>query len=317
MRAKIGILPHIIWIIYIFVPQVICLMLICVLSIESKVFIIACLTASMIITIKLSRLVKFTRRRVYQAKLREMALQENKSYIIISRSFAQSKEANLSSIEDVPNLSKSIKISLFESIIDDLSHLFPIIVLGTKDLEIDNFANLAIYINEIPHFISWENVFEELAIKSKAVFIIPGITNGFLNELEIVSSNSLFHKSYVFMWPDIGNHENPLICSSKEKWNSLSENLEKNGYVIPQYLSCGAIMKIEDKQFRIVKKLNRNSKISEIIGELSEIDGTPLKEVIPTIKNVELQSKHNKAIWMWKHIDTQQKAIVRRKINKK
>lgn len=147
-------------------------------------------------------IIRNTRRRVYQTRIRRLALFEERPYIIVSRSFAHSESLMYSlntSIGHYIYISFTT-VTLLDAVIDDLSYHYPVIALGDRDVDSESRASNALYINELPDSeIDWSQVFAELAGESRCVLVIPGYTSRFLRKLEILQKNHLGCKTLVYM----------------------------------------------------------------------------------------------------------------------
>jgi hypothetical protein len=141
-------------------------------------------------------LIRHTRRRVLQSLMRAKALKEDKPFILISRSYDQSKKFVTLTPINAPG-APSGELALFEALIYDLSHKHPIVVMGDKDLHPDDPAGRALYISawpddagQQPYCLSWEDMFVRLAHAARHVLVIPADSQGVRSELELPAEAS-------------------------------------------------------------------------------------------------------------------------------
>ncbi len=247
------------------------------------------------------------RRRLYQTQIRLKAMRENKSYVVISRSFDQSQAGKLSRPHHVPHVHSTVHMSLFKALIHDLSREFPVVVLGQQDFQYDDVVRRAYVIREIPgDTIDWRDVFKDLCHCAGTVLIIPGETKGFLEELKMIKEDHRITRACIFMWPDNTIVKRSLLSHSASQWNSLLPKLAENGFQLPEHIPSGALIELNHKaEVKKIHPLNPKKWAVDILRTFvdPDVDGFPLFSRMGTLREYERDSKDPKALHMWNYID--------------
>lgn len=93
-----------------------------------------------------------------------------------------------------------------------------------------------------PSFISingnegtWRPLFNRLIDGARAIFFMPGVSSGILEELDVLRINNQFHKVVVIMPPNTGRD------GREHKWNAISNKLARLGYQLPRFEKSGLL----------------------------------------------------------------------------
>jgi hypothetical protein len=240
-------------------------------------------------------------------------------YVLISRSFNQSKDVGFRTESPVPFIPG--ELSLLEAIIYDTSHRHPVIVLGDKDLEPDDPAGRALYVAPWPDFEkrghsfvfgedgsyfasidkTWEDIFVLLGDAAQVVLVIPSTTDGALKEIELIKKHGLGLKAVFYMWPEKGRHPYVAICGSAAEWEALRAPCREHGLLLPPHSAEGALLLYDDDlstQVAIVKLPAKNI-LSNIFLVRDYGHFRPLKEIAMKVRNIEIAANAEKYTRMW------------------
>jgi hypothetical protein len=265
-------------------------------------------------------LIRNTRRRVLQSLIRAKALREDKPFVLISRSYDQSKTFRTGVAIPAPGIAM-VHIALIEALIYDLSHEHPIVVLGDKDLHPDDSAGRALYMSPwldesseanslvfsaptgelfVPAM-SWEHVFVRLARQARFVLVIPALSEGLLREIGLLKNEALGSKTVVYMWPAKGVDAHSATSATAQEWEALREPLGAHGLALPPHSPQGALFRLND-EFAIratYRPLPRLNILSPVVADDDEHDLTPLRDVAPMIEAYELMADAARYKPMW------------------
>ena len=265
-------------------------------------------------------LIRNTRRRVLQSLIRAKALREDKPFVLISRSYNQSKIFRSGVSIPVPGIAMG-HIALFEALIYDLSHEHPIVVMGDKDLHPDDPAGRALYMSPWLHessqgkslvfsaskgelfvpAMSWEDVFLRLAHHARFVLLIPSLSEGLLREIALLKKEALGSKTVVYMWPAKSARAHSALSANAQEWEALREPLGAYGLDLPPHSPQGALFRLNDEfairaTYRPLPWLNI---LTPVVADDDERDLTPLRDVAPIIEAYELMADAARYEPMW------------------
>lgn len=267
------------------------------------------------------------RRRIMQSQIRAQALTEPKPFVLISRSYDQSKVMTTGVSIPAPGVVET-DIAMFEALVYDLSHEYPVVVLGDRDLNPNDSASRALYVGAWPEQAaensnvfnvetgeffpmpaSWEEVFLSLAQRARHVLLIPSNSEGLTREIALLRSNLLGTKTVVYMWPDKGGHPNGAICGSPAQWEELRAPLAICGLNLPAHSRQGALLHLAE-DFS-VRAINQPLAAANLLGTVDADDsGTAavaLRAVAPMIEAYELMGDIEKFESMWAYARRWQK----------
>lgn len=249
------------------------------------------------------------RNKLYQTRIRELALREEKACILISRSFEQSELGKLSQVHYIPHVHSPVKSTLLKTILRDISKEYPVVLLGDKDFEYDDLLKNAYIIREIPEdTIDWMDIFCDISTHAATTLIIPGETEGFIRELETIKSSHTLTRSCVFMWPEYSHTNNKLLAQSAQQWNDLLLLLKEKGIHLPEHIPSGALLEL-NHQCEVIATypLDSYKNISNALAAFvnPNIQGFPLYSMMGTLRQYELDSKDSLAIEIWNYLENQ------------
>ncbi|MBL4662417.1 MAG: hypothetical protein JKY22_02385 [Flavobacteriaceae bacterium] len=253
-----------------------------------------------------------------QAIYRKKAKQQQKPFILISRSYKQVNElAYHGSVHGIG----AFAISLFKTLIYDISHRHPIIVLGDKDLDPDESAGRALYMSAWPdktedvgmmtfneqtgittigHEVTWEEIFVNLAKASKSVLVIPATSEGFLTELNLLKSKGLGCKVVVYMWPEHNKHPYKPLCAHPEKWEEIRHTLREHGFNFPAHKKSGALIRLnEDFEVAHIYEPIPRKNILDLLNDVNFGEEHPMSSMVPFIENYEITANADRYGPMW------------------
>ena len=263
-------------------------------------------------------LIRHTRRRVIQTIYRKKAKRQKKPFILISRSYDQVNQLVHRGI--APYIG-SFGLSLFQTLIYDISHKHPIVVLGDKDLDSETSVNRALFMSAWPeskedvgmmtfnaktglttlgHSVSWEEIFANLAVASKFVLVIPATSEGFLTELNLLKSQGLGNKVVIYMWPEYSKHPYKPICAPPQDWEKIRSDLQKHNFRLPAHKAGGALIHL-NKDFEIghIHEPIPNKNILDLIKNVDFGKELPMSAITPYIENYEITANADKYATMW------------------
>lgn len=129
---------------------------------------------------------------------------------------------------------------------------------------------------------NWRTVFRYLVDKCRAVFLIPELTSGLVEELDILTESGQFNKTVVIAMSGTisDNVENERVA--KERWNKIASQLRSHNYNLPDFPGCALYVPNPDFSPKtLVSTGNSEGQIRKAFDRLMPnlSTGTPLREV--------------------------------------
>jgi hypothetical protein len=318
MVVRVPIIAYAIWLTLLISPfSIVAIPL--VLDFHLVIYVLTLFAASFASRYLYVSLIRNTRRRVLQSLIRRKARTEEKPFVLISRSYDQSLTFNTALSFSVPSLSPCY-ISLLEALIYDISHQYPLVVLGDKDLHPDDPAGRAIYVSAWPknsdqlntivynaqtgrltnsQTLSWEEIFIELARAAQFVLVIPAISEGVQREISLLREHCLGSKTVVYMWPAKGAHSNAAICADVQAWEALREPLIVRGLALPPHHARGALLQLgDDFTLQSIHYPLSQRNIMTLVTP-DDRNHTSLREAVHIIENYEIAANPDRFGPMW------------------
>ncbi|MCH9683641.1 MAG: hypothetical protein K0V04_19540 [Deltaproteobacteria bacterium] len=318
MVVRAPVFAYILWLAIVLSPQLITL-LVYMLGLHPLVIGLAFFVATFGSNFIYLSLIRHTRRRVLQSMYRQAARRQSKPFVLISRSYDQSKAFRTATAAPHPSL-PAVDLTLLETLIYDLSHQHPIVVLGDKDIEQSDPGGRALYMCSWPtessrpprivfdaasgesvvsSTVCWEQVFVNLAEVAQHVVLIPASTEGLLREVALLRQHRLGSKTVVFMWPHRGAHPNHAICESATTWAALQKQLQAAGLSLPTHRRGGAMISLDDDlEVRNIHEPLPKRDFLDAVGPQKAV-GKPLCDVAAMIERYELASNAERYAPMW------------------
>jgi len=170
-----------------------------------------------------------------QRENRIAAKSDMRGYFLYLRSFDRRRLELVSHSGGGANPSRDAFIvhDVLDELADVLSNIGTLFVIGRTD---GGSAEGS------PSFISidgnertWRPLFNRLIHGARAIFFMPGVSVGILEELDVLRANNQFHKVVVIMPPDTGRD------GREKQWNAVSNRLGRLGYQLPPFEKSGLL----------------------------------------------------------------------------
>ena len=161
------------------------------------------------------------RQRTYQTKMRKLATNSQKPFVLVSRSFAHGECLTIADYNAYDN--QRTDYAAVEMLVETLSLFTPVVALGDRDILRSSAKNNAIFINEISFGqIAWLDVFVQLARMAKMIVVAPGTTNGVCDEIAALKEHGLLRRVAMMMYHTGGDFRTAVRGDTRWEWQSTA-----------------------------------------------------------------------------------------------
>lgn len=163
--------------------------------------------------------------RKFDADVRTRALQDEREFVVILRSFHSQVLKVKSNLVEPGNLMANLS--------DAVPEKYAVVCIGAGET-IRGLLRPSTYVPLNPPNEDWPTVFNFLAVGARAILVTPGATPGSLRELQTISIDPvLLAKSLVWMPRKEYKHVEPA-------WNQIKRDLGEE-FNLPEYVSEGLL----------------------------------------------------------------------------